>query len=910
MAIFTQRTLEKDQGNRTNPIQMEIIVPDATKHILILIERLVPNRKMLETIRNTIWSVFGKSIDMTFLSSTNFEVTEDKIKKAGIYKFYKEQGVDVAPYIRDNTLVLAMGFSISNIIKSSDLTTEDFYDFIFNKTYFFSPQIKTWVFPIDGFAELVKPENLMLKNNSRAQFFQHQLSYMKKYFHALLNDRKIDDLTLVRIRGKEQCHQFMRDHQDKTMVSWDLETTGFDFIQDRVICITMSFDGKTGYYIPWETVDIQELTEFFRGRKQLGVNLKFDVKFLINLGVDTVKIDEDALQLGQTLNEMRANGLKSLSYHYTKHGGYEYTLDCYKEDNHPKDYSFIPEKILFEYATKDAILTYQIWEKLQKQLDWQDLNFPPEKRGDWTTREFYENIKIPAVNSFVPMEIMGVYVNMEVWDKNSNILDGLIKEVKDNIRESLGIELEDTDLPDIFGDIVKKENNKDELQSSEKLGKRLQELGWKDFGRAKKGHYLTGDDQLSRWEELGYPEATLIRKMRSLLTLQKTFLGRVGTDMGWRQYIRHHPDGSTRIHPSYKSMMMNTMRNGCGNPNYQQMPSHSESSELFKQILTVPNPETDVLVSFDFSSFQMRLATIDINNNNDGLYKAYRENPDLDLHSVTGYNIFAKGKKFDIDGEFREISLAEFIKNKKKDPFATMRQDAKAPNFGMIFGVSYKKFSSSSLESGDNPWSLEKVEKFIEENHLEASVDKMADRHLDVEPKLWKYYAVANYIRTFFFESYPGLMDRIKRNEKIGKERGYIRSHHGAIRRVPLLTLGWDSETSKVRPDEDKSEFAGFVNITSNSTIQTDEVCTIEQRISTWKGLQSGTVHDSGDQYMKKTDLKEKLPQLKEHFTFKEKWGRGIIVPIDITVVDFTNPDHYYKHGYEGREIDEYLKTL
>jgi len=344
---------------------------------------------------------------------------------------------------------------------------------------------------------------------------------------------------------------------------------------------------------------------------------------------------------------------------------------------------------------------------------------------------------------------------------------------------------------------------------------------------------------------------------------------------------------------------MDTMRNGCGNPNYQQVPSHSENAELFKQIFTVPDPDKYYLVTLDYSSFQIRLATIDILDTSDSLFQSFINNPKLDLHSVTGYNVFAQGRGFNMgDGKERLITLEEFIKNKKREPFATMRQDAKAINFGCLFNISYKRFSESSLETGENPWSPDKVARFVEEYGLEASLDSMADRHRDVEPKIWGYYAVAQYLIEKFFETYPGLMKRIKRNERLAKERGYIRSYHGVIRRLPMLPLGWKEEDNRTRSDEDKKIYAGYINIASNTSIQSDEVCTIQQKMCSWdKSIPSGMVHDSYDSYVLKEGYEDTIQAMKEHFTSNDKWQKGLVVPVDITVCDFNNPDHYYKNG-------------
>ena len=56
------------------------------------------------------------------------------------------------------------------------------------------------------------------------------------------------------------------------------------------------------------------------------------------------------------------------------------------------------------------------------------------------------------------------------------------------------------------------------------------------------------------------------------------------------------------------------------------------------------------------------------------------------------------------------ITEDDFIKLKEVEPFASMRQDSKAINFGLLFGMGAPTYSRNSLET---KWSVEKIEKFI-----------------------------------------------------------------------------------------------------------------------------------------------------------------------------------------------------
>jgi DNA polymerase I-like protein with 3'-5' exonuclease and polymerase domains len=652
--MLQETSTRKDIGVVRKDILLHHQHSGKDNHLLFLVETSqYTNQEVKGLVQWINQNVHGFNYDV--VAATPLDVDIDFIRKRTIYKFYQQNSSNFMQYVKPgSTIIIPLGIALSAITKSDDLNTECFYDYVFNKTYFYSPQTDTYVYPIDGFLSLFKFLDGMYrpKDCSRLVFAEYQLNWLIKNYDKFRNPPDIDRLIINEVKSESDFRDMLHINRNAPKVAQDLETSGFNFRKDIIGCLTASYDGSTGWFVPWEFVDIDAWSEHIKDKVQIYQNGKFDIKFAKHQGVRNLRINSDTLQLGQTLNEMRFNSLKSLAYYYTPYGGYDKPLDDYIAMWKPATYLDIPNSIKIPYATKDAIETFRIEDSMQKQLTWLDSKFPPIHEKGWTIREFYEKVKLPTVNTFIDIEMRGFSVDLTKWETNSRILQSKIDTLRTDLEGLLNIKSANhmTSSFDqiFFSDEDFMEDESSELQSSQKLGKILEAAGWECLGRAKNGGYLTGDDILKRWAQTGHPEAKKIQSLRSYLTLQKTFMGKLSDpNSGWQFYISKFGDGDYRICPSYKSMLTETMRNACGDPNYQQVPSQAQDAQLFKEIMSTPDINKYYLMTLDYASLQMRLATID--SEDPVLMKAYQKDPDLDLHTKTGFNIFCKNNLFSIN---------------------------------------------------------------------------------------------------------------------------------------------------------------------------------------------------------------------------------------------------------------------
>jgi len=646
---------------------VENIVPGQIPY-LVLLDEIYSDMK-LKRITKFLQRNGIRSFRIVNALNVDFK-KEDMTAAGGITRFYRANQSNWKKYVPGSKAILAVGASLYAINRSSDVTIDCFRDVVFNKTYFWSPNVKAWVYPIDSFVDLFL--SVVRKDGTPANPENPNTSYRTRYAEWQLKQIQsaseyptdIPEVHLVKIESREAFEQLCTAYEDDAKwpyLSWDLETSSLSFFEGRVGCLTMSFDGITGYYVPWHLVDKPAFNCLLAKKKQIGANLKFDCRFMWKNGVTNAKVWGDTLQLGHVINEQRYNGLKPSAYYYTYFGGYDFALDLYREKTGVEDFTAIPEHLLFEYATMDAIVAYQVYFAQDKQLTDLDKRFPNEKtfingqRSPWTMRMYYENIMMPAVRAFNEIEYKGVYIDRA----------GLQASRAQILTEIDGIELE---LAAHWG--VSKDFD---FNSTQALGKLFERLGWEDLGRSKAGIYLTGDENLERWAQSHRPGADRLRRHRSLKAILKTFVSASeDAEKGWEQYLKHHEDGSWRIHPTFNVMRTETGRCRTDSPNMQNIPSHGDLAYLVKRCITTPDPSQFLLATVDYASLQARLATADTNLNEGGrdetLYSIYTD-PKLgaDLHSITAESVFARGKVFDVPA-FIEVKGEDNITH-KLDPF-------------------------------------------------------------------------------------------------------------------------------------------------------------------------------------------------------------------------------------------------
>ena len=242
--------------------------------------------------------------------------------------------------------------------------------------------------------------------------------------------------------------------------------------------------------------------------------------------------------------------------------------------------------------------------------------------------DLYQNLELPVTYILAQMEYVGAKIDVDVLKKLEQNFDQQIKEIEEDIYMLAG-EKFNIASPKQLGDIL------------------FHKLGLPNGKKTKSG-YSTSQDILEKIEDL-HPIVPLIQQYRMLTKLSSTYV------KGLQEQV--FPDG--KIHTIFNQALTQTGRLSSIDPNLQNIPVRQEEGKLIRQAFVASH---DYLISFDYSQIELRilahLAQVK------SLIDAFHQNKDIHTHTA-----------------------ALVFKVKDEDVTPQMRRQAKAVNFGIIYGM-------------------------------------------------------------------------------------------------------------------------------------------------------------------------------------------------------------------------------
>lgn len=289
----------------------------------------------------------------------------------------------------------------------------------------------------------------------------------------------------------------------------------------------------------------------------------------------------------------------------------------------------------------------------------------------------FENIEMPLAKVLANMEIEGIRVDKKVL-------------------EEMGIEIK-IKLEILTRDIYNYAGEEFNINSPKQLGEILFDKLKLPGTKKNKNGYATDIDVLKKLTE--YPIINKILEYRALAKLYSTYIdGIIST-------IRE--DG--KIHTIYTQTLTRTGRLSSIEPNLQNIPMRSEYGRLIRKAF-IPE-DNSVILSSDYSQIELRVFA-HLSGVND-LINAFKEG--VDIHTKTAMDIF-------------KVPMEGVTKN--------MRRQAKAVNFGILYGIS----SYGLAEDIGIP--VKEAKEFINK----------------------------------YFETYPGVKDYMDKEIDEAKRNGYVKT--------------------------------------------------------------------------------------------------------------------------------------
>ncbi len=806
-----------------NKVRTPIIHKEGNGEILVILEMT----ESIEVIRKLKSNLKEHNIfNYTLVAALKCH-TDEKLLPSPQYEIYKQCNSTPKKIINEINpkAILTFGRGLYAITTSKDIQSwDEFIEYQFNPTFFYTEyntKEKIRVYPLPPLKYF-----LFLQDSFESFYINIQFQFLKEYLSKphefIVKDRKRAPYELIYV---ENPNEFLLKYTPvKCECAWDLETNSLNhFIPDfKIGCLTLTFDGLTGYYLPFEKIDLRILDDFFKNKHQILANGKYDTKALKLLGLKNCRVDQDITILFHMLSTERTrNGLKILAW-LIGFGGYDKKLDKVLKEYKIDNYLDVPLETLFEYATLDPIVTYRIY-KLGLRL----------ARKQPTIYELYKNTIIPVIPVFEDMEIEGMEIDIEYLNKLNKELTLKIEEMEKELKSEIG---------------------SINLNSGEQLGKTLELLGFPEVDRTKKGYYKTGDEQLKAWAKAGYKIADRLIEYKSTVKLRSAFVGEVneecesieeesGFSFFSKDYIKNgsgkeekieglakfiQSDG--KVHSTYGVARAGTLRQTNSDPNIQQAPKRGKEGKIYRPIFKCP--EDYLFMEADYDGFHLRIQAV---YSGDKVMEDVFINQSGDMHSTTAVNIFA-----------RDMTLEEFLNVKKEEPCKTYRGKSKNLNFLFIFGGS----SYGVKPYIEQTWTDEEINQYINDNNLEIKLDW----NKNPDP----YLTVAIDLRKRFFKAYPELEPYIEKQKKKAEKNGYVDCMLGGRRHTPYLTyIGKDSDKRKVNK---------YHNISTNSPTQLFEAVIMDRamikihKIFISRKMKSkiiAMIHDSICFLVHKSEIKE-----------------------------------------------------
>ena len=436
------------------------------------------------------------------------------------------------------------------------------------------------------------------------------------------------------INSEKELDKIIKLASKSKIIAIDTETTGLDYMDADLVGVSLSYEPGKAFYIPFghEKQDVPQLKE-----KVVINKLKpFLEKAKDKIIGQNIKFDRNILaRYGIKIDSIK-NDTMMMSYvldaSATRHNldalsSYylDYKTSTFEEVAGKGVKQVTFDKVPLDLATDYAAEDADITLRLYETLE-------PKLNAIKPLQKLIEEIEIPLIEVLSDMEQNGTQLNSKILASQSKDLESRIKKLEKLAYEIAGEEFN--------------------LGSTKQLREIFfEKLNYRIIKKTPGGQPSTDEKVLQELaEEYELPKVLL--EHRTLSKLKSTYTdklpGQISSNTG-------------KVHTSFHQAVTTTGRLSSSDPNLQNIPIRTEDGRRIRQAFEAT--KGNKIISADYSQIELRvMAHL---SKDEGLLEAFNQGEDI--HAKTASEVF-------------DVSLEEVTPD--------LRRNAKAINFGLIYGIS------------------------------------------------------------------------------------------------------------------------------------------------------------------------------------------------------------------------------
>ena len=436
------------------------------------------------------------------------------------------------------------------------------------------------------------------------------------------------------INSKKALDKIIKAASKSKVIAIDTETTGLDYMDADLVGVSLAYEAGKAFYIPFghEKQEVPQLEEQIVLEK-LKPFLEQTKNKIIG---QNIKFDRNILaRYGININSIK-NDTMMMSYvldaSATRHN--LDALSSYYLNHKTSTFEEVAgkgakqvtfDKVPLDLATNYAAEDADITLRLYQVLE-------PKLNSIKSLKKLMEEIEIPLIEVLSDMEQNGTLLNSNILTSQSKDLESRIKKLEKLAYEIAGEEFN--------------------LGSTKQLREIFfEKLNYRVIKKTPGGQPSTDEKVLQELSE-EYELPKVLLEHRTLSKLKSTYTdklpGQISLNTG-------------KVHTSFHQAVTTTGRLSSSDPNLQNIPIRTEDGRRIRQAFEAT--KGNKIISADYSQIELRvMAHL---SKDKGLLEAFNQGEDI--HSKTASEVF-------------NVNLDEVT--------ADLRRNAKAINFGLIYGIS------------------------------------------------------------------------------------------------------------------------------------------------------------------------------------------------------------------------------